>query len=101
MPTSCCTISCTNRYRNGGKIKFCGFPTDAHRRNLSVRAMRRENWRPKEHSRLCSTHFILSNLFVCVCCYIILLFYTEKPSMFMNDPDYVPSVFVFSINKDK
>ena len=33
--------------------------------------------------------------------YIISLFYIEKPSMFMNDPDYVPSVFVFSINKDK
>ena len=68
MPTSCCAISCINRYRKGGKIKFYCFPTDAHRRNLWVCAMRCENWSPKEHSRLCSAHFILSNLFVCVCC---------------------------------
>ena len=64
MPTSCCAIGCANRYRKGSNVKFYRFPTDALRRDLWVSAMRRENWSPKEHSRLCSEHFLSSNLFV-------------------------------------
>ena len=74
-------------------------------RNRWVRAMRRDNWSPKERSRLCSEHFISSNLFVQLCMQLILFhrFYDtiEEPSMFMNDPDYVPScsVCIFECNQ--
>ena len=61
MPTSCCAIGCANHYRKGSNVKFYCFPTDMHRRDP---AMRRENWSPKEHSRLCSEHFLSSSLFV-------------------------------------
>ena len=64
MPTSCYRLRCANRYRKGSNVKFYRLPTDAHRRDPWVSAMRRESWSPKEHSRLCSELFLSSSLFV-------------------------------------
>ena len=81
MPTNCCAIGSTNQYRKGGKIKFYHFPSDAQRRNMWVCAMRRDNWSPKEHSRLCNEHFISSNSFIYVSVVDnIPRFYIEEPS---------------------
>ena len=52
------------------------FPTDPSQRDVWVRAIRRENWKPSEYS--------------------IVTFHTGKPSRFPNNPDCVPSKF--SIN---
>ena len=57
------------------------FPTDPSRRDAWVRAVRRENWTPSEHSRICKLHFI-----------------SGKPSPFPNNPDYVPSKFSFTVS---
>ena len=57
------------------------FPTDPSRRDAWIKAIRRENWTPSEHSRICKLHFI-----------------SEKPSPFPNNPDYVPSKFSFTVS---
>ena len=57
------------------------FPTDPSRRDAWVRAVRRENWTPSEHSRICKLHFI-----------------SGKPSPFPNNPDYVPLKFSFTVS---
>ena len=62
-------------------MKMYRFPTDPSRRDAWVRAIRRENWTPSEHSRICKLHFI-----------------SEKPSPFPNNPDYVPSKFSFTVS---
>ena len=57
------------------------FPVDPSRRDAWIRAIRREHWKPNEYSMVCQLHFIL-----------------KKPSLFPNNPDYVPSVFNFNTN---
>ena len=55
------------------------FSADPSQRDAWVRAVRRENWTPSEHSRICQLHFI-----------------SGKLSPFPNNPGYVPSKFSFT-----
>ena len=84
MPSSCCAFGCASRYSKKKGVKLYRFPIDPERRSLWIQAIKREKWQPNEHSRICGRHFI-----------------SGQPSRFRNDPDFVPSIFVFSKTKEK
>jgi hypothetical protein len=84
MPSSCCAFGCASRYSKKKGVKLYRFPMDPERRSLWIQAIKREKWQPTEHSRICGRHFI-----------------SGRPSRFRNDPDFVPSIFVFSKTKEK
>ena len=84
MPSSCCAFGCASRYSKKKGVKLYRFPRDPERRSLWIQAIKREKWQPNEHSRVCGRHFI-----------------SGRPSRFRNDPDFVPSIFVFSKTKEK
>ena len=48
MVQSCCAFGCTNR-SGEGKVE---------RRTRWIAAVRREDWQPNQHSRICSAHFV-------------------------------------------
>ena len=58
MPSSCCCVGCTNRQVKRSSLKFIRFPEDEQLRNKWIAAIRRENWKPNEHTRICGQHFI-------------------------------------------
>ena len=58
MPKSCAAVGCSNRADPGTAVKFYKFPVADERRKLWVAAMRRENWKPTDSSRICSDHFV-------------------------------------------
>ena len=49
-----------------------------------IRAIKRKDWQPNQHSMVCSLHFI-----------------SGKPSTDMGSPDYVPSIFAYNSEKDE
>ncbi|XP_057674670.1 probable voltage-dependent N-type calcium channel subunit alpha-1B isoform X3 [Corythoichthys intestinalis] len=55
---ACVTVGCTNREDGRRDLKFYRIPRDPKRRAIWTAAIRRENWAPKNHHRLCSSHFI-------------------------------------------
>ena len=59
MRSSCCAVGCTACYSKK-KMEFClyWFSANSEQKLLWVQAVKRKNWQPKEHSRLCSKHFI-------------------------------------------
>lgn len=77
MVCSCSAYGCKNRRPING-VSFYRFPADAERRRKWVIALRRENWKPAENSRLCSVHFVGGRK-------------SDDPL----SPAYVPSVFSF------
>ena len=76
-------------------VKFYRFPTDTELKSKWVAAIKRENWTPNEHSRLCSAHFITGKCMICVS-YSSTLNIFRLSSKSPRHPDYIPSVFVFS-----
>uniref|UniRef100_A0A8D8ZTA6 THAP domain-containing protein 2 n=1 Tax=Cacopsylla melanoneura TaxID=428564 RepID=A0A8D8ZTA6_9HEMI len=61
---SCSAYGCSNTSSNAAKTKvkkvgvtFHGFPQNPERRAQWIRAVRRKNWSPSSHSKLCSDHF--------------------------------------------
>ena len=58
MPSSCCAIGCTQRVSKANGIKMFRFPIDPERRKAWVDAIKRVEWQPKAHSRVCSAHLI-------------------------------------------
>ncbi|XP_057674671.1 voltage-dependent N-type calcium channel subunit alpha-1B isoform X4 [Corythoichthys intestinalis] len=58
MVKACVTVGCTNREDGRRDLKFYRIPRDPKRRAIWTAAIRRENWAPKNHHRLCSSHFI-------------------------------------------
>ena len=58
MPTICCAMNCTSRDNKKTGMKMYRFPTDPSGKDAWVRAIRRESWRPSDHSRVCKLHFI-------------------------------------------
>ena len=77
MPSSCCVPKCTNRYSK--RRKLFRFPRDSERLDPWVRAIRHDKWVPNEYSRICYLHFV-----------------SKRPSPFKDNPDYVPSKFIFN-----
>lgn len=57
----CVAYGCNNRKKKtedvGRTISFHRFPTDPNLREKWIRAIRRDNWQPSNHSRICSDHF--------------------------------------------
>ncbi|KAK7476706.1 hypothetical protein BaRGS_00032043 [Batillaria attramentaria] len=56
MSSCCVAFGCSNRKIAKGK-SFHRFPKDEARRNQWIVALRRENFKPSEYSRICSDHF--------------------------------------------
>ncbi|GBN06109.1 hypothetical protein AVEN_99795-1 [Araneus ventricosus] len=55
---SCVAFNCTNRCsKKIPGLTFHSFPKDETRRQLWVKAVRRENWESSKFSKLCSIHF--------------------------------------------
>ncbi|GBM01114.1 DNA transposase THAP9 [Araneus ventricosus] len=55
---SCVAFNCTNRCsKKIPGLTFHSFPKNETRRQLWVKAVRRENWEPSKFSKLCSKHF--------------------------------------------
>jgi len=61
MVKSCCAVGCTNRYSKGCGLRFYRFPSDVDRHSKWLVAMKRENWKPNQHSWVCSAHFVSGN----------------------------------------
>lgn len=76
MPAHCCAYGCKNRQIPGVDLKFYRIPRDHHLRAKWVSAIKRDDWKPTEHSRICSKHFI-----------------NGQPSRDPTNPDFVPTVF--------
>ncbi|XP_046393435.1 THAP domain-containing protein 2-like [Ischnura elegans] len=57
MVMYCCAWNCTESYVKGGKITFHSFPANEERRKEWVRNVRRENFVPSKHTKICSKHF--------------------------------------------
>ncbi|XP_056465380.1 peroxynitrite isomerase THAP4-like isoform X2 [Gadus chalcogrammus] len=89
MTRSCCAVNCTNRQKDGWKL--FNIPRGSHpfakrRRRLWLQAIKRADWGPegpKGGESLCSAHFV-----------------SGSPSMDCDSPDFVPSVFTHSSNRD-
>ncbi|XP_056441445.1 uncharacterized protein LOC130391619 isoform X1 [Gadus chalcogrammus] len=89
MTRSCCAVNCTNRQKDGRKL--FNIPRGSHpfakrRRRLWLQAIKRADWGPegpKGGESLCSAHFV-----------------SGSPSMDCDSPDFVPSVFSHSSNRD-
>lgn len=62
MAVSCCVINCSRRFEKGSGITFLRIPDGEPKRSAWINAIRRKNWMPSEHERVCSVHF-LSGMF--------------------------------------
>ena len=62
MPVSCFVINCARRFEKGSGITFLRIPDREPKRSAWINAIRRKNWMPSEHERVCSVHF-LSGMF--------------------------------------
>ena len=59
MVVSCCAFGCKNRHGERTGLGFYRFPiTDRARRLKWIKALKRQNWIPTVHSRICGDHFI-------------------------------------------
>ncbi|XP_046658532.1 THAP domain-containing protein 2-like [Homalodisca vitripennis] len=56
MPMSCVAFGCFNKGKLEG-ITYHSFPKGAEQRQRWINAVRRKDWEPNRHSRLCSSHF--------------------------------------------
>ncbi|XP_046995409.1 THAP domain-containing protein 2-like isoform X10 [Schistocerca americana] len=53
---TCVASGCTNRSGKSA-VTFHSFPKDSARKSLWIKALRRIDWKPTKHSRICSVHF--------------------------------------------
>ena len=58
MVNNCCVVGCTNYVGKKPGLRFYSFPSDAQRREKWVAAVRRKDWQPSKHTRICNEHFI-------------------------------------------
>ncbi|KAL3880033.1 hypothetical protein ACJMK2_032305 [Sinanodonta woodiana] len=79
MPAHCCCVGCNSRQQKGCETKFFRIPKDDMLRNKWIAALRRENWLPTDHTRICSKHFIKG-----------------CSSRDSGDPDFVPTIFSYT-----
>ena len=103
MVVSCCAFGCSNRYGQKKGLGFYRFPTLLQdRRQKWIQAVKRENWTPSNHSRICGSHFVsgitilapCSNYIVGKLIYMHVLVSIGKPVNRANHVDYVPTIFV-------
>lgn len=65
MPVSCCVINCVRGFEKGSGITFLRIPDREPKRSAWINAIRRKNWVPSEHGRVCSVHFLLGKIKFC------------------------------------
>ena len=58
MPMSCWLIKCTRRFGKGSGITFLKIPDREPKWSAWINSIRRKNWVPSEHERVCSVHFL-------------------------------------------
>ena len=84
MPMSCVAPNCTGRYRRGTKVGYFRIPSDYKRKQLWLKALRKDSWEPKSYHRVCGAHFV-----------------SGRPSLDPNDVDFVPNVFSVTPKRDE
>ena len=57
MPSVCAVSGCNSQAGTDG-LSFFRFPADPERRKLWEDFIGRQNWKAKDHTRICSRHFI-------------------------------------------
>ena len=62
---SCCVIHCARRFEKGSGITFFRIPDREPKRSAWITAIRRKNWVPSEHERVCSVHFLSGKFQFC------------------------------------
>ncbi|XP_045465513.1 peroxynitrite isomerase THAP4-like [Harmonia axyridis] len=83
MVTTCCAFGCSNDHKKGSNIHFFRFPfKNPELLNKWISAVKRENWEPKAHSRICSVHFTESDYQIRPGAGYPLLKITAVPSLF-------------------
>ncbi len=59
MVATCCIVGCHSRAEKGAGNRFFRFLLiDSERCGKWVTAVRRKNWRPMKHTRICGKHFV-------------------------------------------
>ena len=53
----CAAFGCNNNSSKGARVSFFDFPKDKSLRKQWILKVKRKNWRPSRHARLCSEHF--------------------------------------------
>lgn len=75
MVVSCWVIGCANRFKKSSGLKFFRFLDTQPKRTCWINTIRRKNWEPNKHTRVCSIHFLSGST-------------TDDA----NDPDYEPNL---------
>ncbi|KAK3880934.1 hypothetical protein Pcinc_014584 [Petrolisthes cinctipes] len=57
MPTRCCVPSCKESYDTGPAVAVFSFPKDETLASQWIRNIRRQDFSPTQHSRVCELHF--------------------------------------------
>ncbi|KAL2096931.1 hypothetical protein ACEWY4_006138 [Coilia grayii] len=88
--SGCCVVGCQNRYAHGLALKFYRIPRakgpfNTNRRKLWLQAIKRVGWTEEtiNNARVCSAHFI-----------------SGEVSMDIDSPDFVPSVFAYTAQRE-
>uniref|UniRef100_A0A1B6LBM8 THAP-type domain-containing protein n=1 Tax=Graphocephala atropunctata TaxID=36148 RepID=A0A1B6LBM8_9HEMI len=85
MPTSCVAYKCVNRGKMEG-ITYHRFPQDEKTRRKWINAINRNNWEPKNHSRICSSHFREADIDRTSLC-LVRIRDGAVPSIFLGSPE--------------
>ena len=57
MVRRCCVVGCDSQSTDKNGVRFFRFPMKGDQREKWISAVRREDWNPGAHSRICSEHF--------------------------------------------
>ena len=100
MVVSCCAYGCRNRHGEKPGLGFFRFPTQPNeRRKRWMQAVRRRDWQPSKHARICGDHFVSGESIVGTVARKYLrqsYFLLGKPVDQSENVDYVPSVFSYN-----
>ncbi|XP_022164601.1 THAP domain-containing protein 1-like isoform X2 [Myzus persicae] len=83
MPVACAAYGCSNRRKPDGGLSFFGFPLDnPELLKQWLQAMKRKQFTPSQYSKICSEHFLSSDIL-------------DRPGTYKKHlkPDAVPTLF--------
>ncbi|XP_014272613.1 uncharacterized protein [Halyomorpha halys] len=84
---SCCVFRCNNR-SGRDKVSFHRFPSDPELKNLWIKALNRKNWTPSSTAKICSDHFLSSDLNTTFHSGVVRLRDGVIPSVFPSSPKH-------------
>ena len=58
MVHHCCVVGCSSKSDREVYLRFHRFPADKARRAKGIAAVRRQDWHPTSHTRVCGLHFV-------------------------------------------